>query len=113
MNFKVLAFDPAGKVALAVVAALATNFAHKSPSPQLRLALRVWRRSTSEVVRLGGALHLPEAMVLLSLCSQPHRSKKGIVCPSRRPEARPLIELTSPRTALHQPWWLAFQIIGH
>ena len=67
MDFIVLVSDIAEMMIFATaVAALATSFARKFPSSRPRLALRVRRRFTSEVIRLGGPLHFFDATVLLS-----------------------------------------------
>ncbi|GFZ11582.1 hypothetical protein Acr_22g0009800 [Actinidia rufa] len=54
-------------MALAAKVVLAHNLAHKSPSFQLHLALRVSRRSTPEGTRPGGTLRLLEITDLLSI----------------------------------------------
>ena len=79
------------------VAALATSFALKSLSSWLQLTLKVYSRSTSEVVWLSDTLHLPVLSVggvfLFSFQATPRCI--SFTCP------------TSPRTVLHQPWGLA------
>ncbi|GFY87077.1 hypothetical protein Acr_05g0007160 [Actinidia rufa] len=63
VDLRVLASNLTEMIVLAPAAALVTSFARESPMPWLHLAFRAWRRSKPESVRLGGALHLPEATV--------------------------------------------------